>query len=91
MFLSPSFLTHCPAPIAAPQPPLPPQVFLAYLNAALLEPVLAIAGMEAAEGPQLLINTLTLISIFWWIWLVTDAFDWADGEADGALMRFTDG
>ena len=40
--------------------------------------VLAIAGMEAAEGPQLIINTLTLGSIFWWIWLVTDAFDFGD-------------
>ena len=28
------------------------EVFLAYLNAALLEPVLAIAGMESATGPQ---------------------------------------
>jgi hypothetical protein len=54
------------------------EVFLAYLNAALLEPVLAIAGMEHAEGPQLWINVLTVGAIFWWIFLVTDAFDFAD-------------
>ena len=54
------------------------ELFLAYLNAALLEPVLAIVGMERAAGPQLSINVATLGAIFWWIWLLTDAFDYAD-------------
>ena len=54
------------------------EVFLAYLNAAMLEPVLAIAGMEEVVGQELVINIFVLISIFWWIWLVTDAFDYAD-------------
>jgi len=54
------------------------EVFLAYLNAALLEPVLAIAGMEEVAGEELVISILTLVSICWWIWLVTDAFDFAD-------------
>lgn len=54
------------------------EVMLAYLNAALLEPVLAIGGMEAAEGAQFMTNLLTLGSICWWIWLLTDAFDFED-------------
>mmetsp|Transcript_16917 Transcript_16917/g.20101 ORF Transcript_16917/g.20101 Transcript_16917/m.20101 type:complete len:282 (-) Transcript_16917:485-1330(-) len=54
------------------------EVFLAYLNAALLEPVLAIGGMEEVVGEELVISILTLVSICWWIWLVTDAFDFSD-------------
>lgn len=54
------------------------EVFLAYLNAALLEPVLAIGGMEMAIGQELIINLFTLGSICWWIWMVTDAFDYTD-------------
>jgi hypothetical protein len=54
------------------------EVFLAYLNAALLEPVLAIGGMEEVVGQELAINIFTLTSIFWWIWMVTDGFDYAD-------------
>lgn len=54
------------------------EVFLAYLNAALLEPVMAIAGMEEVVGQELAINIFTLGSICWWIWMVTDAFDYND-------------
>ena len=54
------------------------EVFLAYLNAALLEPVLAIGGMEHVQGQELVINIFTLGSICWWIWMVTDAFDYTD-------------
>ena len=54
------------------------EVFLAYLNAALLEPVLAIGGMENVQGQELVINVFTLGSICWWIWMVTDAFDYTD-------------
>lgn len=54
------------------------EVFLSYLQAALLEPVLAIGGMERAQDMEFIINVLTLISICWWIWLITDAFDFTD-------------
>ena len=54
------------------------EVFLAYLQAAILEPVLSVVGMEEVKGQELLINVFTLGSIFWWIWMVTDAFDYAD-------------
>jgi hypothetical protein len=54
------------------------EVFLAYLQAAILEPILAIGGMEEVKGLELAINILTLGSIFWWIHLVTDAFDFTD-------------
>eukprot|EP00656_Telonema_subtile_P017311 TRINITY_DN19268_c0_g1_i1.p1 TRINITY_DN19268_c0_g1~~TRINITY_DN19268_c0_g1_i1.p1 ORF type:complete len:339 (+),score=79.71 TRINITY_DN19268_c0_g1_i1:35-1051(+) len=54
------------------------EVFLAYLNAALLEPVLAIAGMEHSVGSQLITNLLMICSICWWIYIVTDAFDFVD-------------
>lgn len=54
------------------------EVFLAYLNAAVLEPILAIGGMQEVEGIQLVIELFTLGSICWWIWLITDAFDFED-------------
>jgi hypothetical protein len=54
------------------------EVFMAYLNAALLEPVLAIGGMEEVVGQELAINVFTLASICWWIWVVTDGFDYTD-------------
>lgn len=54
------------------------EVFLAYLNAALLEPILAIGGMEEVKGGELAINFLTGAAICWWIWLLTDAFDFTD-------------
>lgn len=54
------------------------EVVLAYLNAALLEPVLSIGGMEEVAGQELIINILTLGSICWWIWLITDAFEYTD-------------
>jgi hypothetical protein len=59
------------------------EVFLAYLNAALLEPLLAIAGLDPEEEGKayrikLLANFFELFSLCWWIWLVTDAFDFND-------------
>lgn len=54
------------------------EVMLCYLGAAILEPVLAIAGSESVEGDQLVLNLLMLSSICWWIWLITDAFDCAN-------------
>lgn len=54
------------------------EVFLAYLNAALLEPILAIGGMEEVYGWELAINALSAAAICWWIWLLTDAFDFTD-------------
>mmetsp|Transcript_29129 Transcript_29129/g.70337 ORF Transcript_29129/g.70337 Transcript_29129/m.70337 type:complete len:290 (+) Transcript_29129:83-952(+) len=54
------------------------EVFLAYLNAALLEPILAIGGMEEVKGAEFASNALSAAAICWWIWLLTDAFDFAD-------------
>jgi len=54
------------------------EVFLAYLNAALLEPVLAIGGMEKVVGQECVISIFTLGSICWWIYLISDAFDYDD-------------
>lgn len=55
------------------------EVFLCYLQASVLEPVLAIGGSEATTRDEaVVINLLTLASICWWIWLITDAFDFGD-------------
>jgi len=54
------------------------EVFLAYLNAAVLEPILSIGGMEETKASDVIINIFTLGSICWWIWLLTDAFDFTD-------------
>ena len=39
------------------------EVFLSYLNAAILEPILAIGGMETSNTTQIVINLLSLGSI----------------------------
>jgi len=54
------------------------EVMVSYLCAAILEPVLSIAGSDAAEGTQFTVDCLMLGSICWWIWLMTDAFDCMD-------------
>jgi hypothetical protein len=54
------------------------EVFLAYLNAALLEPVLTIGGMEDLNKEEFFLNLFELLSLCWWIWLLTDAFDFFD-------------
>lgn len=54
------------------------EVFLAYLNAALLEPVLTFSAMEQLDFPTIIIESLTFLSLCWWIWLVSDAFSCDD-------------
>jgi hypothetical protein len=54
------------------------EVFLSYLNAAILEPILTIGGMETSNTTQIIINLLSLGSICWWIYLITDAFSFED-------------
>lgn len=54
------------------------EVFLAYLNASILEPILAIGGLEEADPTQIVISLLSLGSICWWIYLITDAFSFED-------------
>lgn len=54
------------------------EVFLAYLNAAILEPILTIGGMETPDATQIVINLLSLFSICWWLYLITDAFSFED-------------
>lgn len=55
------------------------EVFMAYLNAAILEPVLTIAGEEPELTPAgLAVNLAMMFSIGWWIFILTDAFDTSD-------------
>lgn len=54
------------------------EVFLNYLGAALLDPVLAIGGMQEYKVYELVVNIFTLGSICWWIWMITDAFDYTN-------------
>jgi len=62
------------------------EVFLAYCNAAILEPILTIAG----EIPDLslagfVVNIAMLFAMAWWIFVLTDAFDTADVEQEFAF------
>jgi len=55
------------------------EVFMTYLGAAILEPILSIADAgEDTTALELLMNGMELLSILWWIWLLTDAFDFDD-------------
>eukprot|EP00930_Biecheleria_cincta_P072416 TRINITY_DN59822_c0_g1_i1.p1 TRINITY_DN59822_c0_g1~~TRINITY_DN59822_c0_g1_i1.p1 ORF type:complete len:343 (-),score=42.32 TRINITY_DN59822_c0_g1_i1:250-1191(-) len=53
------------------------ELFANYLQAALLEPILDIAG-NRNNGRQIFMNILMLASIAWWTWIISDAFDWED-------------
>ncbi|KAG7344775.1 hypothetical protein IV203_032306 [Nitzschia inconspicua] len=60
------------------------EVFLAYLNAAILEPILSIGNLDSSSSSsstytiQVITNLFELLSLCWWVWLVTDAFDCND-------------
>jgi hypothetical protein len=53
-----------------------------YLQAALLEPILAIYGQDSLNERRILINLLMLASIAWWTWVISDAFDYSDVEQE---------
>mmetsp|Transcript_27649 Transcript_27649/g.38891 ORF Transcript_27649/g.38891 Transcript_27649/m.38891 type:complete len:281 (+) Transcript_27649:272-1114(+) len=52
-------------------------VFLTYLYAAMFQPIYAIQGYNV-EGAELIMNLSMLGSTIWWIWLITDAFNFED-------------
>lgn len=60
------------------------EVFLAYLSAAILEPILSMSSLNSSfdnsnyRDDEVIINLLSLISICWWIYLITDAFSYED-------------
>ena len=62
------------------------QVFMSYLQAAILEPILSLVEIGNREAPtrdydyysKIVLNILVLGSLCWWIWLLTDAFDYVD-------------
>ena len=59
------------------------EIFLAYLNAAILEPLLSIANTDVGDHNQkdLVISGLQLLGLIFWTYMVTDAFDTADTAA----------
>ena len=63
------------------------EVQWAYLNAAMIEPILMIAGSEEATGKQLVVNVAQLLGISAWIYLMTDAFDASDNEQEFAYAQ----
>lgn len=54
------------------------EVMLAYMNAAVLEPVIAIASDHEIGNKQLILHLCMLFAIFWWIFILSDAFDASD-------------
>ena len=54
------------------------EVFLAFLNAAVLEPVLALGGYSDLNTEEIIMHVLTLGAIISWIYLLTDAFNYED-------------
>eukprot|EP00931_Biecheleriopsis_adriatica_P087981 TRINITY_DN62383_c0_g1_i1.p1 TRINITY_DN62383_c0_g1~~TRINITY_DN62383_c0_g1_i1.p1 ORF type:complete len:318 (-),score=50.15 TRINITY_DN62383_c0_g1_i1:10-963(-) len=55
-------------------------LFANYLQAALMEPMLAIA-MQPSKA-KIFTHLLMLASIAWWTWVISDAFDWGDTEQE---------
>ena len=60
------------------EPPTLTTGLLAYLNAALLEPLLSIASDEEATTKHLLVDLMQLLGLVFWTYMITDAFDTAD-------------
>merc|ERR1719174_3469500 len=57
------------------------ECFLGYVNAGMLEPILAIASSDYdVSGKSLLINAAQLLGLFSWLYLLTDAFDISDTQ-----------
>ena len=57
------------------------EVFLGYVNAGMLEPILAIASSEYdITGKSLAINFAQLLGLFSWLYLLSDAFDISDTQ-----------
>lgn len=57
------------------------ECFLAYVNAGMLEPILAIASSEYDISTKaLVINLLQLGGLFSWVYLLSDAFDISDTQ-----------
>ena len=54
------------------------EVFLAYLGAGMLEPLLTMASADALTAKDALVNTLQLLGLCVWIYLLSDAFDTSD-------------
>ena len=54
------------------------EILGAYLGAALLEPLMTIAGSEEITRKQLIVNTLQLLGLMAWTYLLFDAFDTSD-------------
>ena len=57
------------------------EVFLAYLNAAILEPLLSIASDDGEDRKHLLVDGMQLLGLVFWTYMLTDAFDTADTAA----------
>lgn len=58
------------------------EVFMAYLSAAILEPLLSIANTESnATGKELFVTVMELLSLIFWFYMLTDAFDTSDTAA----------
>jgi len=56
------------------------EVFLGYVNAGMLEPILAIASSDDPSTKALVINLAQLCGLFSWLYLLTDAFDNSDTQ-----------
>jgi len=54
------------------------EVMLAYMNAAVLEPVISLAGEGDLSTKGIILHICMLFSIFWWIFILSDAFDATD-------------
>jgi len=59
------------------------EVFLAYLNAALLEPLLSIANTDYGDDTrnEVGISVVQLLGLVFWTYMITDAFDTSDTAA----------
>eukprot|EP00966_Prymnesium_polylepis_P249328 5764380-Prymnesium_polylepis.1 len=56
------------------------ECFLGYVNAGMLEPIMALAGEDDITPRALIVNVSQLIGLFSWLYLLSDAFDITDTQ-----------
>lgn len=69
------------------------EVFWNYLQAALMEPMVQIATRSSdlithGEKDLLIMHVLMLVSLLWWTYIITDAFDESDTEQEFKFRGF---
>jgi len=66
------------------------EVFLSYVSAIVLEPVINIVSNPEMQVKSLIVNLLMILAIMWWVYILNDAFDCNDVTQDKKYSKWRD-